>query len=235
MLEGAAAIHYTTLAEQKLAEDSLGLSRGVVIPLGIEAELLIESGGQATPAVESPYVLVLSRLHQKKGLEVLLPAFLSLVKRPEFKSWKLVLAGDGDQSYVDSLKSLAHASGGNGNVVFAGWLDGEQRSGMLRAASLLALTSYQENFGLCAVEALACGVPVMVSPHVNLAPEIETAHAGWVTRLEPQAIEETLADALGHKAERAERGSAGRRFVVSRFSWEAVALQLEELYEQITR
>jgi glycosyltransferase involved in cell wall biosynthesis len=238
LLEGAAAIHYTTVAERALAEESLHLTSGVVIPLGVEAELFdqteeMEPETSALPSMDLPYVLVLSRLHQKKGLEVLLRAFLSLVRRPEFGKWNLVLAGDGEKAYVDSLKSLTESCGGNGNVRFAGWIDGKRRRTMLRQASLLALTSYQENFGQCAAEALACGVPVIVSQHVNLAPEIEAVNAGWITALEPEAIERTLAEALGNAERRAQRGSAGREFVRSHFSWAAVAGQLAGAYDSI--
>lgn len=235
MLAGAAAVHYTTTAERKLAEESLGLERGVVIPLGIEAELLGESGENEANVAGPPYVLVLSRLHQKKGLELLLPAFLSIAKRPEFARWKLVLAGEGETKYVDSLKALAHSQGGNGNVVFAGWLEGKQRRSMLRNASLLALTSYQENFGLCAVEALACGVPVLISPHVNIAPEVAQVGAGWISSLENDALERSLVESLGSERERVRRGTLGREFVQRRFSWESVADALATFYESVKR
>ncbi len=233
MLEGAAAIHYTTTDEQKLAEESLALKRGVVIPLGIETELFNQSDQREPATVGSPYVLVLSRLHQKKGLELLLPAFLSLVKRPEFSKWKLVLAGEGEARYVDSLKALAKSHGGNGNVVFAGWLDGEPRRSMLRHASLLALTSYQENFGLCAVEALACGVPVLLSPAVNIASEIDRVGGGWISALENESLERNLAESLGNEKERVRRGTLGRDFVQQHFTWESVANALVELYESV--
>jgi glycosyltransferase involved in cell wall biosynthesis len=240
MLKGASAIHYTTTEEQNLAEESLGLTRGVVIPLGIEADLFngMEGAGKEIPraltSAKHPYVLVLSRLHQKKGLEVLVPAFLSLVKRPEFAKWKLILAGDGETKYVDSLKTLVKSCGGNGNVVFTGWLDGELRKDILRKASLLALTSYQENFGLCAVEALACGVPVLVSPHVNLAAEIEKTGAGWVAPLESGSLERTLAETFSDDKERAHRGAIGREFVRRRFTLDAVAERLISLYKSVT-
>lgn len=237
MLREAAAIHYTAVEEQKAVEDSLGLKRGVVIPLGIEMDLISEGASETktvqSSAIESPYILVLSRLHRKKGLEVLLPAFLSLVQRPEFAKWRLVLAGDGEASYVDSLKSLVKSCGGNGNVVFAGWLDGARRKETLSEASLLALTSYQENFGLCAVEALACGVPVLLSPHVNLAPEIEKIGAGWVAPLESSVLERTLAETLRDEGERRQRGRLGKDFVRQRFAWEAVAVELIALYQSV--
>jgi glycosyltransferase involved in cell wall biosynthesis len=175
----------------------------------------------------------MSRLHQKKGLEVLLPAFLSLVKKPEFAKWQLVLAGEGEPNYVASLKNMVKSGGGNGNVVFAGWLAGAERKTTLRDASLLALTSYQENFGLCAVEALACGVPVLLSPHVNLAQEIETAGAGWIAPMESGALEQTLANTLRDEQGRAERGAMGRQLVQQRFTWGAVAEALVNLYNSL--
>jgi len=240
MLNGAAAIHYTTQAEKELAEESLGLTRGAVVPLGIETELLNgnevhkEVEAKALSSVKAPYVLVMSRLHQKKGLEVLLPAFLSLVKKPEFAKWHLVLAGEGEPSYVALLKHLVKSGGGNGNVVFTGWLDGARRKDTLRDASLLALTSYQENFGLCAVEALACGVPVLLSPHVNLAQEIETAGAGWISAVDDKALRETLTLALHDHNELIRRGAAGRVLAL-RFDWHNVAGMLAQLYETLQR
>lgn len=241
MLDGAAAIHYTAEPEQKLAEASLGLRRGVVIPLGVEMDLSNGAGeakqnGQFPEFLkQSPYVLVLSRLHPKKGLDLLLPAFLSLVKRREFARWKLLLAGDGDAGYVKSLRTLVGSEGGEDNVIFAGWLDGEKKRAALKGAAVLALTSYQENFGICAVEALACGVPVIVSPQVNLAREIETAGAGWVAPLEQSALEQTLADVLSADEARAHRGVAGSELVRRKFSWLVIADQLALVYEASMR
>lgn len=236
MLDGASAIHYTALPEQRLAEESLGLARGVVVPLGIDMKSLSEDGAQpARPAAqtdlnEHPYILVLSRLHPKKGLELLLPAFLSLARQREFAAWRLVLAGDGDAEYVNLLRGLVERDGMRERVVFAGWLEGEQKRTFLRRASLLALTSYQENFGLCVIEALACGVPVIVSPHVNLAPEVEAAGAGWVAPLESGALESVLAASMCDARGRAQRGAAGQELVRRRFTWGAVADQLVSVY-----
>jgi glycosyltransferase involved in cell wall biosynthesis len=236
MLKGASAIHYTTTTEKELAEESLGLNHGVVIPLGIDSEStngakLKESQGE--PPSPSPYILVLSRLHPKKGLELLLPAFLSLVRRDEFKEWKLVLAGDGDAEYVQSLRDLVEKEKGNEHVIFAGWLEGNRKEAALRNASLLALTSYQENFGLCVIEALAYGVPVVVSADVNLAGEIAAANAGWITEVSASAIEKSLSDAMISESERLKRGKNGRE-LASHFAWPGVTDQLLELYSSIT-
>ena len=71
-------------------------------------------------------------------------------------------------AYVQSLKQLARENRVEDHILFPGWLEGAEKVSALRSAELLALASHQENFGLCVVESLACGVPVLVSTQVNL-------------------------------------------------------------------
>lgn len=236
MLKGAAAIHYTTAEEQRQAETVGGLPRGVVIPLGIDVENFENTGnrstfGQTVPLLgANPYVIVLSRLHPKKNLESLIKAFLSVCAVDRFQNWRLLIAGDGEADYVASLKRQA---GGEERIIFAGWLSGENRRSALRGAALLALPSFQENFGLCVTEGLADGVPAIVSRHVNLAGDIEAVGAGWVTGLEPHEIEKTLKNAMDDAGERRRRGVAGREFVVRNFGWPKIATELLMLYQQV--
>lgn len=239
MLSRADAIHYTAQSERELAESSLGLKLGVVIPLGVETHSLAmpvgKDGFRARFALgRNPYVLVLSRLHPKKGIELLLKVFLLLIERSAFADWKLVLAGDGEASYVHKLQRLAREYRGSGSVIFTGWLGGSQKNSALNQAALLALPSYQENFGLCILESLACGVPVLISPHVNLAPVIESSGAGWISPLDGETLSATLAEALSNHQARASRGQAGRELVEQHFTWAAVASELTSLYSSIT-
>jgi glycosyltransferase involved in cell wall biosynthesis len=105
----------------------------------------------------------------------------------------------------------------------------------VRAAALLALPSHQENFGLSVVEALACGVPVLLSTHVHLAREIETAEAGWSVLLERAALLEILQKVLREELDRVRRGQAGQQLVRRRFLWSAVAIELAALYEAMVQ
>jgi glycosyltransferase involved in cell wall biosynthesis len=240
MLTSAAAIHYTTKGEQEAVESSLGLNHGVVVPLGVDmtakplhSRRTIESFGERFPELlEKPYVLVLSRLHPKKALEVLLEAFLSLIERLEFREWRLVLAGEGPASYVASLERTVEEHQANDFVVFPGWLDGEQKEAALGNARLLALPSHHENFGLCVMESMACGIPVLVSPQVNLAPEIEMAGAGWIAEVDKDSLEDALAEALSSEEERTRRGAAGLA-LANNFAWPVVAGRLAELYTSL--
>jgi len=238
MLINAAAIQYTTRGEQQAVEDSLGLNHGVVVPLGVEIQSIQDSLTAKLLTEQFPslhdrrYVLVLSRLHPKKALEVLLEAFLSLVKHAEFQDWRLVLAGEGPGDYVALLKQRVAEELAGDFVVFPGWLNGEQKEAALRDASLLALPSHHENFGLCVMESLACGVPVLISPHVNLAPEIEAASAGWIAEVNEAAIKQTLAAALSSKAERLARGRNGKQLALN-YAWPNIANQLRQVYSEI--
>ena len=238
MLQAAAAVHYTASAEKLGAEGSLGLNHGRVIPLGVETSLPASVNGselvsrKLTKLAGNPYVLVLSRLHPKKGLDIFLDAFLSLTEKQDFKDWKLVLAGEGSAEYVQALKQKVAAHHAEDVVLFPGWLEGDEKDAFLRHASLLALPSYHENFGLCVMEALAAGVPVLVSPHVNLAEEIAAAGAGWIAPVEAFAIETALAEALAREDERAKRGRAGKALSLE-FSCERVASRLNEMYRSV--
>jgi glycosyltransferase involved in cell wall biosynthesis len=230
MVSGAAAVHYTSQSEKSATERLLGVNHGQVIPLGIDV-IADSTNGARRDRPSNPYVLALSRLHPKKGLDVLIDAFIALTCRAEFDQWQLVIAGDGPVDHVELLKKKA-ASAQN-RILFTGWLDGERKEGMLRNASLLVLPSYQENFGLCVMEALARSVPVLISPHVNLAGEIESANAGWIAPVETLALSETLAKAFSNPEELAKRGKAGKS-LSQRYSWERVAKDLAELYTDIT-
>lgn len=241
MLNGAAAIHYTTNTEQRHAENTFGLNNGVVIPLGIEEEMMAAPTASEdfrkryASLRNNPYVLALSRIHPVKALEILLENFLDVTRKRRFHNWRLVIAGDGKTEYVDSLKSLVREHEGNGRVIFTGWLDGTEKVSVLKGAALLALPSYQENFGLSVVEAMACGVPVFVSEHVNLAEEIQDVGAGWVVPLKRADLSRALETALKNKKDRISRGAAGRKLVHSRFTWKTVSKQLVELYRSVIR
>ncbi len=224
IMDQAVAVHYTSEAEQNATESSLGLNHGRVIPLGVEAAV----SKPVSKVTNDPYVLVLSRLHPKKGLDVLIDAFLSLVETPQFAEWRLVLAGDGPVEYVSMLKARATSD----KIVFAGWVDGDEKSALLNGASLLVLPSYQENFGLCVMEAMAQSVPVLVSPNVNLAAEIAAENAGWIAPIDQTALARTLVEALADKDELARRGCAGLQ-LSRKYSWENSARELAELYRTV--
>src|SRR5262249_21480238 len=232
MLRGAAAVHYTTGEERRLAEQSLRLTNGVVIPLGVTIPADVR---RSTKSVDKPYVLALSRIHPKKNFELLIRAFLEATASPELSNWRLVIAGDGEPDYVGTLRALARACGGGDRVSFAGWLEGEAKTQALANAELFALPSSQENFGIAAVEAMSLGVPVLVSRNVNLAPEIDGGGIGWASTLEPEEFICALANVLRDEPARRDRGARGRDFVARNYSWAESANKLIAIYRDVQR
>lgn len=227
LLGAADAVHYTSEVERELAEKALpGLARGVVIPLGVDDALFQHRNPETT---QSPYVLSLARFDPKKGFDQLIQAFHTLGGLEE---WRLVLAGAGDPGYTSHLQTLAHAGPASDRIEFRGWVDGGDRIDLLQRAALFVLPSHQENFGISVVEALACGVPVVVSPGVNLAADIEAAAAGWVAPRAIEGLAPVLRAAMQDPVERARRGRNAGLFA-AQFRWANVADQLVSLYESM--
>jgi glycosyltransferase involved in cell wall biosynthesis len=141
----------------------------------------------------------------------------------------LVIAGDGRGEYFEFLKEKAR---GSEQILFTGWVEGKQKEALTRGASLFALPSRHENFGLSVVEAMACGVPVLVTPHVNLAREIHNAEAGWV--IDFRGLKDGLAAVISDDAERVKRGRAAYEFA-KRYSWDKVGRDLTDFYEEILK
>lgn len=229
LLRSATAIHYTTAGEQRLAEERLPFLRhGVVAPLGVDDGLFTDS---SSPTREHT-LLALSRLDVKKGFDLLIEAFHAATADGPLADWRLVMAGDGDPAYVAFLRELARRGPASKRISFTGWVDSTARAAALRSASLFALPSHQENFGVAVVEAMAAGVPVIVTPGVNLAADIQSAGAGWMTHQTSDALTATLRLAMTDAPERSRRGDNARRFA-EQFRWQHVAIRLQQLYEDV--
>ena len=132
-----------------------------------------------------PYLLFLSRIHYKKGVDMLIEAYASLVKERSALSNslpRLVIAGPGlETEYGQRMLSLvADNTQLNGLILFTGMLTGEAKWGALYGCEAFILPSHQENFGIAVAEALACGKPVLISNQVNIWREIETGGGGFI-------------------------------------------------------
>lgn len=187
ILRDAAAVLFTSEEERRLARESFPFYRcgEVVVNYGTAGPKTDLAGAEeeffrAFPRLNGKqFLLFLGRLHEKKGCELLLEAFVAVRGSGRIDdSLDLVVAGPGmDQAYQNHLISMA---GGSQSVTFTGMLTGNQKWGALSAAEALVLPSHQENFGIAVVEALACGTPVLISNKVNISREISSDQAGYV-------------------------------------------------------
>lgn len=186
VLRDAAAVLFTAEEERRLARESFGLyrCREVVVNYGTAAPENLDHSREnffaAYPRLKDrPFLLFLGRLHEKKGCDLLINAFVAMRKsNPDFASF-LVMAGPcADEQYLDYLRGLAKEAGDS--ILFPGMLTGETKWGALGAAEAFVLPSHQENFGIAVAEALACGTPVLISNKINIWREIEADGAGFV-------------------------------------------------------
>ena len=230
MLAGAQAIHATAPGEIDALRRSFDLKHVALVPLGVDDGWL-DAPLSPAPGVP-PYLLAMSRLHPVKALDRLIPAFARATASPASAHWRLVIAGDGDAAYVQTLRALAQGTAAAGRIEFTGWSDGAAKADLLRHASAFALPSFHENFGLAALEAMACGVPTIVGEGVQLASWIRDADAGWIAAPGIDALAAALTDVMSDPIERTRRGEGGRR-LASRMRWSSVAGELADVYEQV--
>jgi glycosyltransferase involved in cell wall biosynthesis len=231
MLNHAATLHMLNTDEQTLLAP-LGLRpRMEVIPNGI---FLDEIDGASSPSstsssTDKPFVLFLSRVHYKKGLDYLADSFAELhAKSPD---WQLVVAGPDGGERVAFEQRVAGLKL-NGSVRVIGPVYGGEKFALLRSAACFCLPSRQEGFSVAVLEAMACRVPVVLSENCHF-PEVAQAGAGHVVPLETKAVAAALLDVAAAAPEQRRRmGDAGRRLVEERFTWEKVAARSVEVYEK---
>lgn len=123
-------------------------------------------------------VLFLSRIHEKKGCDLLLEAFSKIAENDS--RLHLVMAGPDQEGWLASLRNRAAQMGISHRVTWTGMLQGDDKWGAFHAAEIFCLPSHQENFGIVVAEALACGKPVLISNKVNIWREILSDQAGFV-------------------------------------------------------
>ena len=182
VLRDAAAVLFTSEEERRLARESFSRyrCREVVVNYGTAAPEVDlaearEDFRKAFPQLrDESFLLFLGRLHEKKGIEELIQAFAAS------PSGRLVIAGPcADEGYRRELARLTNNLGAASGITFTEMLSGQQKWGAFVAAEAFILPSHQENFGIAIAEALACGLPVLISNKINIWREIVEDGCGF--------------------------------------------------------
>lgn len=175
-------------------------------------------------------LLYLSRIHPKKGCDLLIDAFTNT--RNHSSSPHLVIAGPDQTSWAKELRILADAKGMAEHVTWTGMLEGDLKWGAYRTADAFILPSHQENFGIVVAEALACGLPVLLSNRVQIWREIDSAGAGYIDADDLAGTQRLIRRWLDlpHQ-ERAALSQRARACFDSRFRIEAYARRFEEILQ----
>jgi len=234
-LDRAAALHFTSATEMDLTRPLNLRSPGIVEPNGVdlaEFESLPPRGAFRSrhPAIgERPIVLFLSRVHPKKGLDLLIPAFA----RSALDDAVLVIAGPAEDNHDAAVREMARRQGVADRVLLVGMLKGRDRVEALVDAELFTLPSYQENFGVAVVEALAAGLPVLISDQVNIHREISAARVGGVVPAQVQPLADELRRWMRDTSLRRAAAERARPFVREHYDWRMIAARWAGRYRQL--
>jgi glycosyltransferase involved in cell wall biosynthesis len=229
-LESASAIHVTSDAEAADVERLGYGNRARVIPLGVD--VAAQPHAHRHVDANAPLrVLFLSRLHEKKNIPMLLRALASMPNAARLV--ELTVAGDGDPRYRGDLESLSQSLGLSAQVEFVGHVDGEAKRAAFAQADVFVLPSAHENFGIAVAEALAAGLPVIVTPGVALATNVADAGAGLVVNATEDAVASALRWAAENPAALVEMGERARWLARRDFSWDTSCARLVDLYEEL--
>jgi len=221
VLRDAKAVLFTSEEERIEARKSFRLYRchervtgyGIAVPAGDPARQRALFFERHPELKEKRLILFLGRIHEKKGCDLLLRAWKEVLEssagnRPDSH---LVMAGPADHDYGAEMKKLARNLGLEQRVSWPGMITGDLKWGSLRASEAFVLPSHQENFGVSVVEALACGVPVLISNKVNIWREILEDHAGLVENDDLPGTIQLLKRWTGLESARKEQMQAGAR------------------------
>jgi len=236
-LDYAAAIHYTSKEEMELARPLRINAPGVVVPLGIDlsefAKLppygIFRSKYQL--GVNKKIILFLGRINFKKGLDILVKAVGQIARYRQ--DVILVIVGPDNEGYSEKVKQWLKNEGVLGRTVFTGILKGRDKLSAFRDSDLFVLPSYSENFGIAVVEAMACGLPVVISNKVNTWREIAGAGAGLVVDCDKDQLVEAILELLRHRRSRDEMGLKGKVLVEKKFTSERMQENMIRAYTDI--
>lgn len=167
-------------------------------------------------------VVFMSRFHEKKGIELLIDAMAGMTD-----DFDVILAGTGDEAYVQSLKQRIASAHVDGRMHWLGFVQGGEKWRLLQGSDVFVLPSQSENFGIVVLEAMACGLPVVVSDQVALKDEVIEHKLGAVVSREVDALREGIRQMLRCDGEISERATGVAR---GEFSWSAAARRLIDAY-----
>ena len=242
-LNSSACIFATAEMEAQHIRD-LGVKVPIsVIPNGIETD-----GYACRTSLEcvKNQVLFLSRIHVKKGIELLIDAWQNL--REDFSDWKLLVVGNGEEEYIITLKQRVKDKGLDECIKILPPVFGEAKYQLYSESALFVLPSFSENFGMVIAEAMSCGVPAITTtetPWELLNGDCTTMGAsldmlgdakrtGWCIDLSIENLEKALREAMSMDSkELYEMGQRGSRMINENFNYRSVAQKTKSLYEWI--
>lgn len=238
-LAKAAAIHFTSVQEAKVSEKFGANTRDLVIPLGVippqsASENVKNFISRKLGIPENiPWIIFMSRLDPKKGLNLLIPALEKLLESGNNFHFILSGASPQDPDFEQKIKDQIAISPLNSHTTITGFVTGELKTSLLQAADLFVLPSYYENFGIAVAEAMVAGKPVVISDQVHIWEQVRDSESGWVGTTDVESLVNLLQAALQNPQECQRRGLNAQKYALENFSWDAIAKQTIQAYQAI--
>ncbi|WP_018614251.1 glycosyltransferase [Segetibacter koreensis] len=241
LVNEADALLFTSLTEQQLAREPFSPykpKRELVVGLGTEeppcyTTAIQQAFIQQCPKIRNnPYILFLSRIDDKKGVDILIQAYKKALNKSGSIP-KLVIAGPGlETAYGKQMQQMVLDASLTDHIFFTGIVNGYSKWGAFYGCVAFVLPSHQENFGIAVIEALACGKPVLITDQVNIWQEIKEAGAGLVAAdSEDGVIGLIQMLLLMNENEKAQMGNQARALYQKHF---AITPATKRLFEAIT-
>ncbi len=231
-LKSANVLHATSNAEYSGIR-SLGLTNPVaILPNGIDLDSVhTECSFEMRERNGKNIILFISRIHEKKGLDLLVESWAAL--STYHQKWQIILAGPvDDKGYKESLEKKVHDRGLAASMLFVGNVEGEDKNDLYNSAKIMVLPSFSENFGIVVLEALAFGVPVITTKFTPWE-EIENHDCGWWIELGGDELTKTLASAMNLNSSKWTEMSENARTLASKYEWVEIAENMTLLYRWI--
>lgn len=209
----------------------LGISTPIaIIPNGIDVSEYKCRSENCFSAVKKQIVFI-SRIHQKKGIEFLIEAWSQLHEK--YNEWNVVIAGNGDQGYINSLKKSIIEKGLQGSVSIIPPVFGEEKYKLYCESSIFILPTYSENFGMVIAEAMSCGLPVITTTGTPWL-ELNEIGIGWCIDLSLSNLTNCISQALDLGCEELfNMGLRCSKYVRDNYYYLTVANKNKELYQWI--